>query len=78
VARVDAAWRIGSVVRMSNWKIVNFMDVEDVVAGRLKGVAPEVVRSFEAGAEALELIAVGGPKPEGGDGNVVDNPWPDD
>ena len=31
-------------------------------------VAPEVVRAFEAGPEGLELIAVGGPKPEGGDG----------
>ena len=31
-------------------------------------VAPEVVRAFEAGPDGLELIAVGGPKPEGGDG----------
>ena len=25
----------------------------------------------------LELIAVGGPKPEGGDGELSDAPWPD-
>ena len=31
-------------------------------------VAPEVVRSFESGPDGLELIAVGGPKPEEGDG----------
>lgn len=31
-------------------------------------VAPEVVRAFEAGPEGLEIIAVGGQKPEGGDG----------
>ncbi|HTA14850.1 MAG TPA: cupin domain-containing protein, partial [Solirubrobacteraceae bacterium] len=31
-------------------------------------VAPEVVRSFEAGSDGLEIIAVGGPKPEDGDG----------
>jgi quercetin dioxygenase-like cupin family protein len=40
-------------------------------------VAPEVVRAFEAGPDGLELIAVGGPKPEGGDGVLSDSPWPD-
>jgi mannose-6-phosphate isomerase-like protein (cupin superfamily) len=39
-------------------------------------VAPEVIRGFEAGPDGLELIAVGGPKPEGGDGEQVDAPWP--
>jgi quercetin dioxygenase-like cupin family protein len=39
-------------------------------------VAPEVVRAFEAGPDGLELIAVGGPKPEGGDGVRADTPWP--
>jgi quercetin dioxygenase-like cupin family protein len=40
-------------------------------------VAPEVVRAFESGPDGLELIAVGGPKPEGGDGVRSDTPWPD-
>jgi quercetin dioxygenase-like cupin family protein len=40
-------------------------------------VAPEVVRSFEAGPEGLDLIAVGGPKPEGGDGVMGAAVWPD-
>jgi quercetin dioxygenase-like cupin family protein len=40
-------------------------------------VAPEVVRAFEAGAEGLQLVAVGGPKPEGGDGVRSEAPWPD-
>jgi mannose-6-phosphate isomerase-like protein (cupin superfamily) len=31
-------------------------------------VAPQVVRAFEAGPEGMEIIAVGGQKPEGGDG----------
>src|SRR5258708_24486781 len=31
-------------------------------------VAPEVVRAFEAGPGGLEIVAVGGPRPEGGDG----------
>jgi mannose-6-phosphate isomerase-like protein (cupin superfamily) len=41
-------------------------------------VAPEVVRAFEAGPHGLELIAVGGPKPEGGDGVRSDSPWPEE
>jgi quercetin dioxygenase-like cupin family protein len=39
-------------------------------------VAPSVVRGFEAGSDGLEVIAVGGPKPEGGDGVPSDSPWP--
>jgi quercetin dioxygenase-like cupin family protein len=40
-------------------------------------VAPEVVRSFEAGAEGLDLIAVGGPRPAEGDGEMAEVAWPD-
>ncbi len=40
-------------------------------------VAPAVLRAFEAGPDGLELIAVGGPKPEGGDGVLSDSPWPE-
>lgn len=40
-------------------------------------VAPEVVRAFEAGPDGLDMIAVGGPKPEGGDGVVATPSWPD-
>ena len=40
-------------------------------------VAPEVVRAFEAGPGGLEMIAVGGPKPEGGDGVPGSAVWPD-
>jgi quercetin dioxygenase-like cupin family protein len=39
-------------------------------------VAPEVVRAFESGPDGLDLLAVGGPKPEGGDGVRADDPWP--
>jgi mannose-6-phosphate isomerase-like protein (cupin superfamily) len=38
-------------------------------------VAPSVVRGFEAGPDGLEVIAVGGSKPEGGDGVPVENWW---
>ncbi|MGO9489151.1 MAG: hypothetical protein ACLQBB_09025 [Solirubrobacteraceae bacterium] len=40
-------------------------------------VAPEVVRSFEAGPEGLDIVAVGGPKPEDGDGVPAEAAWPD-
>jgi mannose-6-phosphate isomerase-like protein (cupin superfamily) len=39
-------------------------------------VAPETVRAFEGGPEGLEMIAIGGPRPEEGDGNTVQAPWP--
>jgi quercetin dioxygenase-like cupin family protein len=39
-------------------------------------VAPAVVRAFEAGPDGMDVIAVGGPKPEGGDGEQVDVDWP--
>jgi len=39
-------------------------------------VAPHVVRGFEAGPDGLELIAVGGHKPDGGDGVRDPDRWP--
>ena len=39
-------------------------------------VAPHVVRAFETGPEGLEIIAVGGQKPEGGDGVRDPDRWP--
>jgi mannose-6-phosphate isomerase-like protein (cupin superfamily) len=38
-------------------------------------VSPEVTRGFEAGPDGLELIAIGGNKPEGGDGVAVRDWW---
>ena len=40
-------------------------------------VAPEVVRAFEAGPDGLDIIAVGGPRPEDGDGVPGEATWPD-
>jgi quercetin dioxygenase-like cupin family protein len=40
-------------------------------------VAPDVVRAFEAGPDGLDVIAIGGPKPEGGDGEMAAAEWPD-
>jgi quercetin dioxygenase-like cupin family protein len=39
-------------------------------------VAPAVVRGFDAGPDGLTLLAIGGSKPEGGDGNLVKDRWP--
>ena len=52
-------------------------EVRDIRTWDVVRVAPEVVRAFEAGPDGLELIAVGGPKPEGGDGVLSESPWPD-
>jgi mannose-6-phosphate isomerase-like protein (cupin superfamily) len=52
-------------------------EVRDIRQWDVVRVAPEVVRAFEAGPDGLELIAVGGPRPEGGDGVLSDTDWPD-
>ena len=38
-------------------------------------VAPAVVRSFEAGPDGLDVICIGGRKPEGRDGERIDGFW---
>jgi mannose-6-phosphate isomerase-like protein (cupin superfamily) len=53
-------------------------EIRDIDRWDVIRVAPEVVRAFEAGPDGLEIIAVGGPKPEGGDGVRADTPWPDE
>jgi hypothetical protein len=37
-----------------------------------------VVRAFEGGPDGLEMIAVGADRPEGGDGEVVNEFWTGD
>lgn len=51
------------VIELHHWDVVR--------------VAPEVVRAFEAGADGLDIIAVGGPKPADGDGVMAAAAWPD-
>jgi quercetin dioxygenase-like cupin family protein len=53
----------GEVVELRQWDTVR--------------VAPEVVRAFEAGPDGMDVIAIGGPKPEGGDGETAPAEWPD-
>ena len=52
-------------------------DVRELRQWDVLRVAPEVVRAFEAGPEGLEVIAVGGPKPQEGDGVMGSANWPD-
>ena len=54
----------GEIVELRRWDVVR--------------VAPEVVRAFEGGPDGMTVIAIGGPKPEGGDGVRSDEPWPDE
>ena len=53
----------GELIELSQWDVLR--------------IAPEVVRSFEAGADGLEVIAVGGPRPADGDGVSGEVVWPD-
>jgi len=40
-------------------------------------VSPPVTRAFAAGPEGMDIIAIGGPKPEGRDGEMLEVVWPD-
>jgi quercetin dioxygenase-like cupin family protein len=52
----------GEVIELQQWDLVR--------------VSPEVVRAFAAGDDGMEIVAVGGPKPEGGDGEQAEVSWP--
>ncbi len=52
----------GEVIELRQWDLVR--------------VSPEVVRAFAAGHDGMEIVAVGGPKPEGGDGEQAEVSWP--
>jgi quercetin dioxygenase-like cupin family protein len=51
------------VLDLSQWDVVR--------------VSPEVVRAFEGGPQGLEIIAIGGTKPEDGDGVPAPDWWTD-
>jgi hypothetical protein len=52
-------------------------EVVDLAQWDVIRVAPAVVRAFEAGPDGLELIAIGNDRPEGGDGEMVQDFWPE-
>ena len=51
-------------------------EIQELRTWDLIRVAPEAVRAFEAGPDGLDVIAVGGPKPEEGDGVRATATWP--
>lgn len=51
-------------------------EVENLKQWDTVRVAPETVRAFAAGADGLEVIAVGGSKPAEGDGEPGEVDWP--
>lgn len=51
----------GEFVELSPWDVLR--------------VAPSVARTFEAGPNGLDMICIGGRRPEGGDGEPADDPW---
>jgi mannose-6-phosphate isomerase-like protein (cupin superfamily) len=51
-------------------------EAHDIKRWDVVRVAPETARAFEAGPDGLEYIAIGGPKPEGGDGETAAADWP--
>jgi mannose-6-phosphate isomerase-like protein (cupin superfamily) len=52
-------------------------EIRDVRRWDVIRLAPGVLRGFESGPDGLDLIAIGGPRPDGGDGVQTDDPWPD-
>ena len=53
-------------------------EIRDIATWDVIRVAPAVLRAFEAGDDGMELIAIGGPRPEEGDGDMTGTPWPDE
>jgi mannose-6-phosphate isomerase-like protein (cupin superfamily) len=64
------------VVVAGSGRILLDDETQDVRTWDVVRVAPEVVRAFEAGPDGLEIIAIGGPKPEEGDGVRATANWP--
>jgi quercetin dioxygenase-like cupin family protein len=65
------------VVAAGSGRVLVDGDVVDLKLWDAVRVAPEVVRAFEAGPDGMDVIAIGGPKPEGGDGETAAADWPD-
>jgi mannose-6-phosphate isomerase-like protein (cupin superfamily) len=50
-------------------------DVVDLGQWDVLRVSPQIIRAFEGGPDGLEIIAVGADRPEGGDGEMVQDFW---
>jgi mannose-6-phosphate isomerase-like protein (cupin superfamily) len=65
------------VVVAGSGRILLDGELQDLSLWDVVRVAPEVVRAFEGGPEGLDVLAIGGPKPEEGDGVMGEANWPD-
>jgi len=75
-AHSDKVQEEAYVVVAGSGRILLDQETQEVHLWDVIRVAPEVVRAFEAGPEGLDLIAVGGPKPEEGGGIRAIATWP--
>jgi quercetin dioxygenase-like cupin family protein len=65
------------VVVKGSGRILLDEEIRELAEWDVVRVAPEVMRAFEAGPDGLDLIAIGGPKPEEGDGVPGEAQWPE-
>jgi mannose-6-phosphate isomerase-like protein (cupin superfamily) len=52
-------------------------DILDLKRWDLVRIAPATLRALEAGPDGLEVVAIGSDRPEGGDGEAVEDWWTD-
>jgi len=52
-------------------------DIHELRQWDVVRVSPPVARAFAAGPDGMDIIAIGGPKPEGRDGEMLEIVWPD-
>jgi mannose-6-phosphate isomerase-like protein (cupin superfamily) len=52
-------------------------EIVDLVLWDVVRVAPQTIRSFEAGPDGMELICVGGPRPKANDNEGFPDFWPE-
>ena len=52
-------------------------DIHELRQWDVVRVSPPVARAFAAGPDGMDIIAIGGPKPDGRDGEMLESVWPD-
>ena len=52
-------------------------DIHELRQWDVVRVSPPVARAFAARPDGMDIIAIGGPKPDGRDGEMLEIVWPD-
>jgi quercetin dioxygenase-like cupin family protein len=65
------------IVAAGSGKVLLDGEVHELKQWDVVRVAPPVVRAFSAGPQGMDVIAIGGPKPEAADGEMMEVVWPD-